>query len=165
MVAAAYWPAAGAWNHHSWVQPGPTLSVLLVWEGDFREESLAFQVLVQRCGLVYRPLAIRPTRGQKEAAEKRGEEEGTDGRHKGPTSLAGMEALPICISQAAFLCHWPHLSSGQLVGRAHGRLWAPLLAQSGPACSPAGVGTVTVAKCANLCHCPQARGSHGDWLI
>lgn len=37
-----------------------------------------------------------------------------------------------------------------------------LLQLSGPACSPAGVGTVTVAKCANLCHCPWARGSHGD---
>lgn len=50
-------------------------------------------------------------------------------------------------------------------GQGPRRPWAPLLAQSVPACSPAGVGTVTVAKCANLCHCPQARGSHGDWLI
>lgn len=57
--------------------------------GDFREESLAFQVLVQRCGLVYRPLAIRPTRGQEGAAEQRGEEEGTDRRHGGlPGRLA-----------------------------------------------------------------------------
>lgn len=160
------------WDRHSRVKPGPSLSVLPVWEGRFREESRAFQVVVPRCGLVHRALAIWPARAQKEEVveeregkEEREDEEGASRRYRGPTRLAGTEASPIHISQAASLCHWPHLPPGQLVGRAHGRLWAPLLTQSGPACGPAGVGTVTVAKCADLCHCPQARGSHGDWLI
>lgn len=111
-------------------------------------------------------------------AEERGkkEEEGCEGGKKrqsvkprardvGGRRGAGMEASPISISWAASLRLRPHLPTGQSVGRASGRLWALLLAQRGPACGPGGVGTVTVAKCANLCHCPQARGSHGDWLI
>lgn len=103
-------------------------------------------------------------RGEGQAGE--GEEEGTGRRHRvGASGLAGTEASPTAFPKAAALCQRPHLPSGQLVGRTNGRPWAPLLTQSGPACGPAGVGTVTVAKCANLCHCPQARGSHGDWLI
>ena len=128
-------------------------------------------MVVQRCGVMCRPLAIHPTRGQEEDVaeeredkEEKGEKQGTVRGRRGPTRLAGMEASTIRILPAASL-RPPHLPSGQLVGRARGPLWAPLLAQSGPACGPAGVGTVTVAKCANLCHCPQARGSHGDWLI
>ena len=112
-------------------------------------------------------------RGQEEkVAEERGKErERRRGKKRqrvacrGPTQLAGMEASPIRISQAVSLSLQPHLPSGQSVGRASGRPRVPLLARSSPACGPAGVGTVTVAKCANLCHCPQAKGSHGDWLI
>lgn len=96
---------------------------------------------------------------KREAKEGGGEEKGTGRKHRGSSRLAGAEASAIHISQAASLCHGPHLPSGQLVGRARGRLWAALLAQSGPACGPAGVGTVTVAKCANLCHCPRPGGA------
>lgn len=130
--------------------------------------------MVQRPGLVCRPLAMHPTRGQEEEAaeeregkEEKGEKRETVGVRRGPPGrLAWRPRLSVCILLAASLrCRRPRLPFGQLAGRACGPLRAPLPAQSGPACGPAGVGTVTVAKCANLCHCPQARGSHGDWLI
>lgn len=100
-----------------------------------------------------------------EGREEEAEHEEKGKRCRRPTRLPGTEASPNSISQAAFLCLWPHLPWGRSVGRANDRLRAPLPTQSGPACGPTRVGTVTVAKCANLCHCPQARGSHGDWLI
>lgn len=89
-----------------------------------------------------------------------------EGRTCGPPA-AGTEAAPISIPQAAPLRPPPAASpslrpvSGQGQRPARGSL----AHSERPACGPAGVGTVTVAKCANLCHCPQARGSHGDWLI
>lgn len=87
------------WDRHSWVKPGPSLSVLLVWEGRFREEPLAFQVVVQSCGLVYRPPAIWPARAPKEVEKREGkeeerEEEGTGRRHRGPPGWLARRPRP-----------------------------------------------------------------------
>lgn len=108
----------------------------------------------------------RQRKGEKERKrkERRKGEKGQRVACRGPTQLAGTEASPIRISQAV-----PSACGRTFLRAAGGQgQWpapGPLLARSSPACGPAGVGTVTVAKCANLCHCPQAKGSHGDWLI
>lgn len=174
LAAAAYWPAGGGGTITPWCPPAlPELPSGR--RGHFRQESMVFKLCCKGVGWCWlargREEKAAEERGKRK--EEEGEEEGKEEaereaegrRQRGPTLLAGTEASPISISQAASLCLRPHLPSGQWVGRASGWPWAPLLVQSGPACSPAGVGTVTVAKCANLCHCPQARGSHGDWLI
>lgn len=132
--------------------------------------------------LGYRPPAGQLTGGQeKKVAEERGERNGRGrgrqerggqawsgggggGRRWGPPA-AGTEAAPISIPQAASLRLAASPSLRPVSGQGQRPAPGSLAHSERPACGPAGVGTVTVAKCANLCHCPQARGSHGDWLI
>lgn len=92
-------------------------------------------------------------------------ERGGEGGYAGPTELASMETLPVSTPQTDFFTGLLSASPSfwAFDGQGHGSPGLPRSLQlSGPACNPAGVGTVTVAKCANLCHCPWARGSHGD---
>lgn len=103
-------------SHHSWVQPGPALPALRVWEGRFREESLARQVGVPSCGLASRPPAVWPARAPPEEGVENRRRAGR-GRRGGGGGRRETEGSP----RQASLGHWPRLPSGQLAGRAHGR--------------------------------------------
>lgn len=171
-AAAVYWPAGGGGTILLGESPGPALQPLPCGRGDLREESLASQTVLQRWGVGRRPGRSAERRTGGDAGRGRGERtgRGRGGRERrpsrerqearGPPRSAGTEAAPISLPPPAAS---PSLRpvSGQGQRPAQGSL----ARSERPACGPAGVGTVTVAKCANLCHCPQARGSHGDWLI
>lgn len=67
-------------DRHCWVRPRPCPAGASSLGGDFREESLEFQVVVPKCGLAYRPPATGPggrRRWQRRGERRRGKAGGT----------------------------------------------------------------------------------------
>lgn len=67
-------------DRHCWVRPQPCPAGASSLGGDFREESLEFQVVVPKCGLAYRPPATGPggrRRWQRRGERRRGKAGGT----------------------------------------------------------------------------------------
>lgn len=65
-------------DRHCWVRPRPCPAGASSLGGDFREESLEFQVVVPKCGLAYRPPATGP--GGRRRWQRRGERSSSSGK-------------------------------------------------------------------------------------